>query len=230
MPPPLVLSPLLSAAVLLAAASSSSFSALSLLSMMTITKKTMASSSPSSAPLSASSPLSSLSTTTATKMTTASSSPASASLLALSCHDKPLPLQNRRHNCCRCHRHCRRCHHHHRHCCHPRCCCQCRHARGGGLSTRLDRGGEYHGSNRKKEKYRCTMFWVTHDILLKIHPGQKSGDAVARASVAPMRLHCPICHEGINTLRIIAALEEDGGDSYCNIGIWVIWAHLQGGW
>ena len=74
------------------------------------------------------------------------------------------------------------------------------------------------------------MFWVTHDILLKLHPGQNLGDAVARASVAPVRLHHPIHHEGINTLRIIAASEGDrGGESYCNIDIWVIWAHLQGG-
>ena len=38
----------------------------------------------------------------------------------------------------------------------------------------------------KRVKYRRTMFWVTHNILLKLHPGQKSGDAVARASVAPV--------------------------------------------
>jgi hypothetical protein len=68
------------------------------------------------------------------------------------------------------------------------------------------------------------MLWVTHDILLKLHPGQKLGDAVAWASVAPVQLHCPIYHKGINTLRIIAASEGDGGvESYCNIGIWVIW-------
>lgn len=46
----------------------------------------------------------------------------------------------------------------------------------------------------KRLKYRRTMFWVTHDILLKLHPGQKLGDAVARASVVPVR---PIQHEGI---------------------------------
>ena len=57
------------------------------------------------------------------------------------------------------------------------------------------------------------MLWVTHDIILKLHPGQKSGDAVAWASVAPVRLHHPIYHEGMNTLRIIAALEGDGGGS-----------------
>jgi hypothetical protein len=81
----------------------------------------------------------------------------------------------------------------------------------------------------KRVKYRRTMLWVTHDILLKLHPGQKSGDAVTWASVAPVRLHRLIYHKGINTLRIIAASEGDGGgESYCNIGIWVIWAHLRG--
>ena len=55
------------------------------------------------------------------------------------------------------------------------------------------------------------MFWVMHDIVLKLHPGQKSGHVVARASVAPVRLHRPICRKGINTLRIFAASEGDGG-------------------
>ncbi len=64
----------------------------------------------------------------------------------------------------------------------------------------------------KRLKYRRTMFWVTHDILLKLHPGQKLGDAVARASVVPVR---PIQHEGIkNTLRIIAASEGDEGGEF----------------
>ncbi len=80
----------------------------------------------------------------------------------------------------------------------------------------------------KRVKYCRTMLWVTLDILFKLHPGQKLGDAVAWASVAPVRLHCPIYHEGINTLRIIAASEGDrGGESYCNIGICMIWAHLR---
>ncbi len=37
------------------------------------------------------------------------------------------------------------------------------------------------------------------------------GHAVVWASVAPVRLHRPIRHKGINTLRIFAALEGDGG-------------------
>ena len=69
----------------------------------------------------------------------------------------------------------------------------------------------------KRVKYRRTMFWVTHDILLKLHPGQKLGNAVARASVVPVRLHRPIHNEGINTLRIIAASEGDGGGEFIAI-------------
>jgi hypothetical protein len=87
-------------------------------------------------------------------------------------------------------------------------------ARGGGLSTRLDGGGvNIMAALEKRVKYCRTMFGVTHDFLLKLHPGQKLGDAVARASVVLVRLLRPIHHEGINTLRIIAALEGDGGGS-----------------
>jgi hypothetical protein len=43
-----------------------------------------------------------------------------------------------------------------------------------------------------------------HDFYVKITPRQKSGNAVARASVAPVRLHRLIRHKGINTRRIIA--------------------------
>jgi len=43
-----------------------------------------------------------------------------------------------------------------------------------------------------------------HDFYVKITPRQNSGDAVARTSVAPVRLHRLIRHKGINTRRIIA--------------------------
>ena len=43
-----------------------------------------------------------------------------------------------------------------------------------------------------------------HDFYVKITPRRNSGDAVARASVAPVRLHRLIRHKGINTRRIIA--------------------------
>ena len=66
------------------------------LSRTTMTKKTMVSSSPAPAPLSASFPLWLLLTTTMTKKTMASSSPASALLLASSRHYEPLPSRSRR--------------------------------------------------------------------------------------------------------------------------------------
>jgi hypothetical protein len=80
-------------------------------------------------------------------------------------------------------------------------------ARGEGAINKIGWGGGY------QVKYRRTMFWVMHDILLKLHPGRTLSYAVARASVAPMRLHRPIHHKGINTLRIIAASEGEGGGS-----------------
>ena len=52
-----------------------------------------------------------------------------------------------------------------------------------------------------------------HDFYVKITPRRKSGNAVARASVAPVRLHRLIRHKGINTRRIIAR------GSYYIIGI-----------
>jgi hypothetical protein len=50
-----------------------------------------------------------------------------------------------------------------------------------------------------------------HDFYVKITPRRKSGKAVARASVAPVHLHCRICHKGINTRRIIARRGGSGG-------------------
>ena len=58
-----------------------------------------------------------------------------------------------------------------------------------------------------------------HDLYVKITPRRNLGDAVARASVAPVRLHCLICHKGINTRRIIARGGGWGGGSYYIIGI-----------
>ena len=50
-----------------------------------------------------------------------------------------------------------------------------------------------------------------HDFYVKITPRRKSGDAVARTSVAPVRLHRLIRHKGINTRRIIAHEGGSGG-------------------
>ena len=58
-----------------------------------------------------------------------------------------------------------------------------------------------------------------HDFYVKITPRRNSGDAVARASVAPVRLHRLIRHKGINTRRIIARGGGWGGGSYYIIGI-----------
>ena len=58
-----------------------------------------------------------------------------------------------------------------------------------------------------------------HDFYVKITPRQKSGNAVARASVAPVRLHRLIRHKGINTRRIIAHGGGSKGGVYYIIGI-----------
>jgi len=60
-----------------------------------------------------------------------------------------------------------------------------------------------------------------HVFYVKINPRQKLGDAVACASVVPMRLHCPIRHAGINIRLIIAQQRKNGGgESHYIIGIW----------
>jgi hypothetical protein len=59
-----------------------------------------------------------------------------------------------------------------------------------------------------------------HNFYVKITPRRNSGDAVARASVAPVRLHRLIRQKGINTRRIIAhGGGSGGGGSYYIIGI-----------
>ena len=58
-----------------------------------------------------------------------------------------------------------------------------------------------------------------HDFYVKITTRRKSGNAVARASVAPVRLHRLIRHKGMNTRRIIARRGGSGGGSYYIIGI-----------
>ena len=65
--------------------------------------------------------------------------------------------------------------------------------------------------NGKKVKNHGIVHCVVHDFYVKINPGQKSGDAVACANVAPVRLHCLICHKGINTWQIIAQQRKNGG-------------------
>jgi hypothetical protein len=56
---------------------------------------------------------------------------------------------------------------------------------------------------------------------MKINPRQKWGDAVACASFAPMPLHRPIRHAGLNKQLIIVRQRKNGGGrSYYIIGIW----------
>jgi hypothetical protein len=57
-----------------------------------------------------------------------------------------------------------------------------------------------------------------HNFQVKINPRQKSGDAVACASVVPVQQHCLIHHKGTNTWRIIARRGGMGGRSYYIIG------------
>jgi len=73
----------------------------------------------------------------------------------------------------------------------------------------------------KKVKNHGIVHRVMHNFYMKINPRQKSGDAVACASVAPVRLHRLIHHKGMNTWRIIAVQGRNGGGtSYYIIGIW----------
>jgi len=80
-------------------------------------------------------------------------------------------------------------------------------------------GGSISSGDGKKVKNHGIVHPVTHDFYVKIKTRQKSGDAVACASVAPARLHRLICHKGINTWRIIAQQMKNGGGSHYIIGI-----------
>jgi hypothetical protein len=53
--------------------------------------------------------------------------------------------------------------------------------------------------DRKKVKNHGIVRPVMHNFYVKINPREKSGNAVAYASVAPVRLHRLIRHKGINT-------------------------------
>ena len=62
--------------------------------------------------------------------------------------------------------------------------------------------------DEKKVKYHGVVCPYMNDFQLKINTRQKSGNAVACASVAPVRLLHLICHKGINTWQI---LQRGGG-------------------
>jgi hypothetical protein len=80
--------------------------------------------------------------------------------------------------------------------------------------------------NGKKVKNHGIVHRVTHDFYVKINPMQKSGDAVACTSVAPMQLHRLIRHKGIKTWRIIAQQRKNGGGRSCSSYFIGIWAQL----
>ena len=85
----------------------------------------------------------------------------------------------------------------------------------GGINKIRPWGGPFpsgHGIKCKKSWRRASC---AHNFYVKINPREKSGDAVACASVAPVRLHRLIRHKGINTRRIRA---HGGGSDYI-IGI-----------
>jgi hypothetical protein len=63
----------------------------------------------------------------------------------------------------------------------------------------------------KNVKYHGLVHSYMHDFQVKINQRHKSGDAVACASVAPVRLHCLIHHKGTNTWRIVARRGGMGG-------------------
>jgi hypothetical protein len=74
---------------------------------------------------------------------------------------------------------------------------------------------------RKKVKYHGLVRPYMHDFQVKILPRQKSGNAVACASVAPMQLHCLIHHKGTNTWLIIAHRGGIGGGGLITLlAIW----------
>ena len=72
----------------------------------------------------------------------------------------------------------------------------------------------------KRLKNHGIVHRVRHNFYMKINPRQKWGDAVACASFAPMPLHRPIRHAGLNKQLIIVRQRRNGGGSYYVIGIW----------
>jgi len=81
-------------------------------------------------------------------------------------------------------------------------------------------GGSILSGDGKKVNNHGIVCFVMNNFYVKINSRQKSGNAVACTSVAPMRLHHLICHKGINAWRIIAQQRKNGGGCYYIIGIW----------
>jgi hypothetical protein len=85
------------------------------------------------------------------------------------------------------------------------------HKRAHNLNRIGQGGGSISSGDGKKLKNHGIVHRVTHNFYVKNNPREKSGDAVACASVAPVQLHHLICHKGINTLQIIAVQRKNGG-------------------
>ncbi len=81
----------------------------------------------------------------------------------------------------------------------------------GGISKIGAWGGPFFSGHGKKITYHGLVHPEMHKFYMKTNPRQKLGDAEACASVAPMPLHPPICHAGINIQLIIAQQRGDGG-------------------
>ena len=60
-------------------------------------------------------------------------------------------------------------------------------------------GGLILSNDEKKVKYHGVVCPYMNDFQLKINTRQKSGNAVACASVAPVQLHHLVHHQGTNT-------------------------------
>ena len=80
----------------------------------------------------------------------------------------------------------------------------------GGINKVRPWGGPFPSGHGIKCKNHGLVHCVTHDFYVKINPRHKLGDAVACASVAPLQLHHPICHVGINIHLIIAQQRKNG--------------------
>ena len=81
----------------------------------------------------------------------------------------------------------------------------------GGINKIRPWGGPFHSGHGIKCKISWPRALCDADFYVKINPRQKSGNAVACTSVAPMQLHCPICHAGISIQVIIAQQRKNGG-------------------
>jgi len=72
-------------------------------------------------------------------------------------------------------------------------------------------GGSISSGDGKKAKNHGIVHRVAHDFYMKINTRQKSGDAVACANIAPVQLHCLICHNGNKYMAYHYTAEEEWG-------------------